>query len=138
MGTVRPVTKKQIMELIGRGAPLGTIDMRGIDLSGICFDGVDLSMAKLAECNLARSTFRGANLASASLWRADCTDACFDGANLEDADLDFTNLEGTTFRGAKIRKTIFPFHRVTMDQIQTAVRTGRRLKMEPRKDDEWR
>jgi uncharacterized protein YjbI with pentapeptide repeats len=54
----RPLSKKQILESIARKESLADADMRGIDLSGIVFDGVDLERAKMAECNLSRSSFR--------------------------------------------------------------------------------
>jgi len=133
MGSPRPLTKKQAVDHVNRGESLKQADIRGTDLSGVCFDGADLEFAKLAECNLTRATFRGANLRNASLWHSDCTDACFDGANLEEADLDLSNLDGASFRGAKIRKAIFPFNRVSLEEIQTSVRTGRRVRMNRRR-----
>ncbi len=86
----------------------------------------------MAECNLGRASFRGSNLQSASLWHSDCKDACFDAANLEEADLDFTNLDGATFKEAKVRKAIFPLNRVSLEQVQTSVRTGARIRMDAR------
>ncbi len=116
--------------MMGKGHSLVDLDMRGIDLSGVCFDGADLEFAKLAECNLSRASFRGTVLRQASLWHADCKDACFDGANLEEADFDFADLDGATFRDAKVRKAIFPFNRISLEQIQTSVRTGRKVRMD--------
>lgn len=136
MGSPRSLTKKQVIDLIAKGESLADMDMRGIDLSGVCFDGADLQRVKMAECNLARSTFRGTDLSAASLWHSDCKDAVFDEANLEEADLDFCNLDGCTFRGAKIRKAIFPFSRLSLDEIQVSVRTGKRVRMERRDLDD--
>lgn len=132
MGSPRPLTKKQIVDLLGRGQSLADADMRGIDLAGVCFDGADLRRVKLADCNLSRATFRGADLAAASLWNSDCKDACFDRANLEEADLDFCNLDGCTFHEAKIRKAILPFARLPLEEVQASVRTGKRVRMEMR------
>ena len=54
----------------------------------------------------------------------------FDEANLEEADLDFSELDGASFKGAKIRKAIFPLSRISLEQLQQSVRTGRKVKME--------
>ncbi len=70
------------------------------------------------------------------MWHADCTDCVFDGANLEEADLDFTILDGCTFKGAKIRKAIFPFNRVSLQSLNEAVRSGKRIRMERRGSDD--
>ena len=103
----------------------------------VAFDGVDLERAKLAECNLTRASFRDANLSNASLWHSDCKDAVFDGANLEEADLDFANLDGCSFKNAKIKKAIFPFTRLPLEDVALSVRTGRKVHMERRGlDDE--
>jgi uncharacterized protein YjbI with pentapeptide repeats len=113
--------------MLAKGQPLAFYDLRGIDLSGVCFDNADLSCAKLAFCNLSRATFRNANLSFASLWHADCKDAVFDGALLEETDLDLANLDGATFKGARIRKTQFPNGRTALAEIERSVRTGRRV-----------
>jgi len=129
MGSPRPLTKKQVLDLINRKQSLADMDMRGIDLSGVCFDGADMECAKLAEANLSRATFRGTNLNNASLWHAECKDAVFDGAMLEEADFDFANLEGASFRGAKVRKAIFPYNRLPLEDVLHSVRTGRKVRM---------
>ena len=130
MGSPRPLSKKQVLDILAKTKNLEEQDMRGIDLSGVCFDGANLQQAKMAECNLSRATFRDADLTGASLWHSDCKDAVFDGAILEEADFDFTYLAGCTFRNARVRKAIFPFNRVTLDKILHSVRTGKKLKME--------
>ncbi len=43
MGSPRPLTKKQIVDLIARGESLAGLDLRGNDLSGVCFDGAELA-----------------------------------------------------------------------------------------------
>ncbi len=129
MGSPRTLSKKQILDAIARQESLADRDLRGLDLSGVCFDGADLRRSKLAECNLSRATFRGADLHSASLWHSECQDAVFDEANLEEADFDFSNLDGCTFRGAKVRKAIFPFTRLPLERILESVRTGKRVRM---------
>ena len=136
MGSPRPLTKKQVVEMVSRGESLAGMDLRDTDLSGICFDQADLAEAKLAECNLARCTFREADLRAASLWHSDCTDCVFDGANLEEADLDLAFLDGCSFRGAKIRKAIFPLTRISLTTLKNAVKTGKKLRMERRPSDD--
>ena len=83
MGSPRTLSKKQIIDAISRQEVLIDCDMRGLDLTGVCFDGMDLRRCKLAECNLSRATSRGADLHLASLWHCECQDAVFDNANLE-------------------------------------------------------
>jgi len=129
MGAPNSMTKKQVVECIQRKRSLVAADLRGVDLSGLCFDDMDLRGAKLAECNLARTTFRRANLESASFWSTDCKDACFDYANLESADFDFSNLDGATLRHAKIRKTVFPLSHVALEDVKRSVSHGTRLRM---------
>jgi uncharacterized protein YjbI with pentapeptide repeats len=124
------LTKKQVLDRLRRGETLAEADLRGLDLTSSSFDGVDLSYAKMAECTLVRCTFRGANLSGASLWQADLRDANFTNANLDDADLDMANLEGAILYKAKIRRTLFPMDRLSMERIQDSIRSGRRLVMD--------
>jgi len=132
MGSPRTLSKKQILDALARQSSLADCDLRGLDLTGTCFDGADLRRSKLAECNLSRATFRGADLHSASLWNSECQDAVFDEADLEEADFDLCNLDGCTFRDAKIRKAIFPFRRLPLERVIESVRTGRRVRMSRR------
>ena len=125
-----PLTKKQVLERLRRKEGLAHQDMRGLDLSGICFDGFDVSHAKMAETDLCRASFRGADLTNASLWHANLRDASFDEAVLDDADFDMANLDGATFHNAKIRRTLFPLHHLPLDRIQESIRTGRRVVMD--------
>lgn len=129
MTVSRPLNKKQILEAIAKKEPLIDCDMRGLDLSGVCFDGMDLRRCKLGESNLSRATFRGADLYLASMWHSELQDAVFDEANLEEADLDFANLDGCTFKGAKVRKAIFPFSRLSLEKILDSVKTGKKVHM---------
>ncbi len=124
------LTKKQVMDRLRRGESLADADLRGLDLSGTCFDSCDLSYAKMAECTLSRCTFRSANLSGASMWQADLRDTNFTSANLDDADLDMTNLDGAILYKAKIRRTLFPLDRLPMERIQDSIRSGRRLVMD--------
>jgi uncharacterized protein YjbI with pentapeptide repeats len=110
--------------------------MRGLDLSGVCFDGADLQLAKMAECNLARASFRNSNLKGASLWHADLKGACLDGANLEGCDLDLANLDGCTFKNAKTRKTIFPKNRISREDIEQSVKNGKKVRVRTNLTDE--
>lgn len=136
MGSPRPLNKKQILDALAKTKDLSDADMRGIDLVGVVFDGANLQRAKLAECNLGRASFRGADLTNASLWHADCKDAVFDGAILEEADLDFAYLDGCTFKDARVRKAIFPFNRLPLQQVLTSVRTGRKVRMDAARGDD--
>ena len=83
----------------------------------------------MAEADLSRCTFKGANLTHASMWHANLKDASLDGATLEGTDLDFANLDGCTLKGARVKKAIFPLHRISMDEVLDSVKTGARLRM---------
>ncbi|MSQ02032.1 MAG: pentapeptide repeat-containing protein [Myxococcales bacterium] len=133
----KALTRKQVVDMVRRGDRLEDADLRGLDLSAVCFDGVGLRQAKFGDCNLQRASFRGADLAGASFWNANMREAVLDGANLEEADFDYCNLDGASFRDAKIRKAIFPFKRLPLEMIQRSIRTGQRVRMEPlRHEDE--
>ncbi len=125
------LTRKQVVEMIRRRDSLAEADLRGADMSLLCFDGLDLSYAKFAEANLLRSTFRGSNLTGASFFSANLKEVCLDGANLEEADLDYANLDGVTLHNAKVRKAIFPSKKLSATDVRNAVATGARLRMEP-------
>lgn len=129
MATTRPMTKKTVTDILHKCGSLARHDLRGLDLSGVCFDNADLTEVKMAGCNLSRATFRNANLTDASLWQTDCKDAIFDGALLEATDLDLANLDGASFKGARLKKAILPNGKVALDEIVSSVRTGRRVAM---------
>ncbi len=134
----RPLSRKQVTDMIRKKESFVDADFRGCDLNGIAFDGCDLTNAKFGESNLSKCSFRSANLTGASFWNASLKDASLEDANLEEADFDYANLDGVTFRGAKIRKAIFPLKRLPLDSIKTSVRTGERVKMEaqPHEDED--
>lgn len=123
------LTRKQVVELLRRNQSLQQADARGLDLSGINFDGADLRWTKLADSNLSQCSFKGANLANSSMWHANLKDAVFEGAVLDFADLDCANLDGATFKGARIKKTIFPFQELPIEAVEHSVRTGARVRM---------
>ncbi len=125
------LSRKQVMEMVRKKDSFEDADLRGADLSGLCFDGLNLTQAKFAEANLMRSTFRGANLTGTSFFGANLRDVCLDNANLEEADLDYANLDGATLHNAKIRKALFPTRKLTLAEIRVSVATGSRLRMEP-------
>ncbi len=125
----RTMTRKQVLEHLRRKQPLEQGDMRGLDLSGISFDGVNLRDAKMAGANLTSCSFRSADLSGASLWQSDLQGATLDGANLEGADLDMANLDGCSFLGARLRKTILPDDDPVPSQVLDSVRSGRRVSM---------
>lgn len=126
----RPLTRKQVIEMIRRKEPFEDADLRGCDVVGLAFEHIDLSRAKFAEANLSRCSFRGSTLIGASFFGANLKDASLEDANLEDADFDYANLDGVTFRNAKIKKAIFPLRRIGLDEIRESVRSGKRVRME--------
>jgi uncharacterized protein YjbI with pentapeptide repeats len=126
----RPLARKQVLEMIRKKESFLDADLRGCDLVGLVFDGVDLSRAKFAEANLSRCSFRGSNLTGASFFAATLKDATLEDANLEEADFDYANLDGVCFRNAKIRKAVFPLRKLPLEQIRESVRTGARVRME--------
>ena len=121
------LSRKQVLDMLRKGRALVDSDLRGTDLSGICFDGVNLQWAKLADADLSRCSFRGANLSGASMWHANLKDCVFDESILGFADLDEANIEGCTFEGARIKKTTFPNPRVSLTLVEESVRTGTRV-----------
>ncbi len=124
------LSRKQVLEVVRKKDSLDEADLRGTDLSGICFDGMSLAFAKFGEANLSRSSFKGADLRGASFFSANLKDVCLDGANLEDADLDYAQLDGVTLHNAKIRKALFPTKRLSLADVRASVATGVRLRMD--------
>lgn len=127
----RALNRKTVLDMLRKKESLEEADLRGLDLSGVSFDGARLVYAKFAEANLSKCSFRGANLTGASFFGASLKDAVLDESNLEEADFDYAWLDGVTLRGATIRKAIFPLKKVKLDDIRESVRSGRRLAMEP-------
>ena len=74
--------------------------------------------------------FTGEVAAERPLADDEMKDAVLDGATLDEADLDFSNLDGCTLRGARIRKAIFPLDALSLEEVQSAVRLGHRLRMQ--------
>lgn len=126
----RPLTRKQVIEMIRKKESFVEADFRGCDLVGIAFDGLDLSNAKFAEANLSRCSFKGTNLSGASFFGATLKDASLEEANLEAADFDYANLDGVTFKGARFRKALFPYKRLSAEQIRASIRTGEPVRMD--------
>lgn len=122
--TPQSLSRKQVLDALRKGRPLGGADLRGTDLSGISFDGVDMEGTKLADADLSGCSFKGTNLQGASMWAAKLRNVSFDEANLDLADLDCADIDACTFLGARIRKTIFPNQRECIDMIEESVRTG--------------
>lgn len=118
------MSRKQVLDALRRGRSLIDADLRGTDLSGINFDGVDLAYTKLADADLSQCSFIGANLSSASMWHANLKNCTFDSSILDFADLDEANIDGCTFRGARIKKTIFPNARMALSMIEESIDTG--------------
>jgi uncharacterized protein YjbI with pentapeptide repeats len=130
------MTRKQVMDALRKGRSLVEADLRGADLTGLNFDGRDLSFTKLADADLSGCTFKGARLEGASMWHANLQGAVMDEAVLDFADLDCANIDGCRFRGARIKKTIFPNPRESLDQIESSIRTGQAIRL-PRDDQDF-
>ena len=126
----RPLTRKQVVEMIRKRESFVEADFRGCDLAGMSFDGLDLTNAKFAEANLSRCSFKGANLSGASFFGASLKEASLEEATLEAADFDYANLDGVTFKGARFRKAIFPYKRLPMEQIRASIQGGQRVRMD--------
>ena len=83
-------------------------DLRGFDLSGVCFDKANLSGCLLDRANLSSALLRNSNLSHASLDHANLSHARLDSANLafahlENAVLLFANLKRADLRGAFLK-----------------------------------
>ncbi len=118
------MSRKQVLDALRRGRSLIDADLRGTNLSGINFDGVDLAYTKLADSDLSQCSFVGANLSGASMWHANLKNCAFDRSILDFADLDEANIDGCTFRGARIKKTIFPNARLAISMIEESIVAG--------------
>lgn len=126
----RPLTRKQVMEMLRRKESFEEADLRGCDLAGLNFEGVKLDRAKLAEANLSRCNFNRSSLRGTSFFAASLKDATLEEADLEEADFDYAWLDGVSLRGAKVRKAAFPYKKLSIDDVQESVRTGKKLRME--------
>jgi uncharacterized protein YjbI with pentapeptide repeats len=131
--TTRSPLGRQLVEQLRRGERPHDLDLRGCDLRGATFDGLDLSLAKFSEADLRRCSFRGTTLRGAVFFGADLQEACFDGANLEGADLDYANVVDVTFLGARLRHAVLPGRAAGRTQIEESVRTGARVKLAARR-----
>lgn len=128
--STRVLSRKQIQDMIRKKESFVEVDLRACDVSGIVFDGLDLSYAKFGEANCQKASFRRAKLVGTSFWNANVREVSFEEADLEEADFDYANLDGSTFRAAKIRKAIFPVKRLSLNAVKASVRTGERVRME--------
>ena len=124
MSQDKPLTRKQVQDLLRKKQALDSLDLRGANLSGIIFDGVSLRWTKLAEANMCGCSFKKADLTGASLWNAELPNAVFENAILDEADLDLANLEGCSFKGARMRKAILPHGTRGTERIMDSVKTG--------------
>ena len=124
MSKDKPLSRKQVQDLLRKKKALDSLDLRGANLAGIVFDGASLRQTKLAEANMKGCSFRQADLTGASLWNAELPNAVFEGAILDEADLDQANLEGCNFKGARIRKTILPHGTRGTGRIMDSVKNG--------------
>jgi len=77
------------------------------DMSGMNFDGQDMTGIACEECNMRGASFRGATLTKANLQRADISGAQFDRANLEQAIFTGADMNQVSFRNANLQRTVF-------------------------------
>ncbi len=124
MSKDKPLSRKQVQDLLRKKKALDSLDLRGANLAGIVFDGASLRQTKLAEANMKGCSFRQADLTGASLWNAELPNAVFEGAILDEADLDQANLEGCNFKGARLRKAILPHGTRGTERIMDSVKNG--------------
>lgn len=98
------------------GVELRAIDLPGVCLSGGIFssadlsranlEGADLSKIKLVNANLSKANLSKANLIKANLGQIDLTGADLSGTNLAEADLICANLKKAELSGADLKKAI--------------------------------
>ena len=81
-----------------------TMDLHGIDLTGVSlvakdFDGANLTGASLAGAQVSGATFKGANLTGVSMAGLKLTDVDFTGATMQSTDFSDASLAGATLQG---------------------------------------
>jgi len=91
------MSKEAVERELAAGASFAGRDLSDCDLSGLCFDGCDLSDAQLPRARLDGATFRGADLARAVL-----TDVCGPGVVMRGADLSEADLSGAALGGVEL------------------------------------
>jgi len=121
------LSRQQVQIVLKKEKSLIGCDLRGLDLSGLCFDDANLKSCKLAEANLSECSFNGANLTKASLWKANLKNAKLDNAVLTEADLEWSNLDGCSFFGAQIARAILPLQYVTLEQLHESISSGKKI-----------
>lgn len=77
------------------------VDLKGADLAGASFAGMNLRRADFRGAKLDGADFSGCSLESAVLTDASCIDATFDGANLKYASFNGADVHGATFTGTR-------------------------------------
>jgi len=77
---------------------------RGIDLTGVSYDGKDLVGVSFQQSGIRDSSFKGANLEAASFFGADLTRADFTGANMKMVNVEMANLEDVVLDNAIFTK----------------------------------
>ena len=83
----RPVTKKEVQELVAAGESLQAKDLSGTDLTKADLFDADLRLANLCDAVLRRVNLNCADLTGADLMRADLTGADCSGADFTEANL---------------------------------------------------
>ena len=83
------------------------IDIRGMNLGGADFSGVDLRWSALIRMNLSGCNFRGADLMGSNLRDSNCMNADFTHADLQWVQFNRTDLRRATLQNATLRGAVF-------------------------------
>ncbi len=101
------ITRESIIEGAKHGETFANEDLKGLDLSNIKIDKLNLQAAILSGVNFKNTDLSGAMLAEANLAHADLSYANLRDANLKDADLTGANLTGADLTGACLEDALF-------------------------------
>jgi len=95
-------TKEYVRNLIDDG-----VSLKGLDLSGECFDGFDMRGANLIGTNLTGASLIGADLRGAKLYGVILVNTNLTSVNLEGTELSFVDLgDGVTLDNANLSKAV--------------------------------
>lgn len=83
------------------------MDIRGMNLCGADFSGVDFRWSALIGMNFSGCNFRGADLMGSNLRDSNCLNADFTDADLRWVQFNRTDLRGATLRNAILRGAVF-------------------------------
>lgn len=98
------MTRQQLEQQLraATDAPRQRVKMRGSNLRGYDFGGMDLTHADFSFSNLADSNFRGCTLQNAKFNFANVANACFENADLTGASFNFSGMQGANLTGADL------------------------------------